>query len=185
MHLKPFLPQLQRTFIKSLSDQSSAIVRSRAAAALGILITLQTRVDPLVAELVSGIRTSEPSVKETMMDALQNVVAKAATGMSDTSKRGVISVIGEGLADSAEPGMMVCAARLLGSLSKALSLEDARPIIHEHVLAESAPLYGALLSINAILVDTPTMLEDLNILDAVLERIMDASESQKASKRDV
>lgn len=85
MHLKPFLPQLQRTFIKSLSDPTSNIVRSRAANALGILITLQTRVDPLVAELVSGIRTSEASIKETMMNALQNVVSKTGADLSDTS----------------------------------------------------------------------------------------------------
>ncbi|RUS19023.1 armadillo-type protein [Endogone sp. FLAS-F59071] len=98
-HLKPFLPQLQRTFIKSLTDPSSAVVRSRAASALGILISLQTRVDPLVAELVSGIKTSEPGVKETMLNALESVVAKAGVGMGDPSKKGVLGVIVEGLSD--------------------------------------------------------------------------------------
>lgn len=180
MHLKPFLPQLQRTFIKSLSDQTSAVVRSRAAAALGILITLQTRVDPLVSELVSGIRTSEPGVKETMMDALQNVVAKAGADMSDVSKRGVMSVVAEGLADNAESGMMVSAGRLLGSISKALALEDAKPIVQEHVVSETAPTYGALLAVNAILVDAPTLLEDLDVVEPVLERILNNMDSGKA-----
>lgn len=103
-HLKPFLPQLQRTFIKSLTDPSSAVVRSRAASALGILISLQTRVDPLVAELVSGIKTSEPGVKETMLNALESVVAKAGVGMGDVSKKGVLGVIVEGLSDDVNGG---------------------------------------------------------------------------------
>ena len=47
--LKPFLPQLQRTFAKSLADTTSEILRSRAAKALGTLLTLKPRVDPLIA----------------------------------------------------------------------------------------------------------------------------------------
>ncbi len=47
--LKPFLPQLQRTFAKSLADPSSEVLRSRAAKALGTLITMTPRVDPLIA----------------------------------------------------------------------------------------------------------------------------------------
>ena len=99
-YLKPFLPQLQRTFIKSLTDPTSSIVRSRAASALGILISLQTRVDPLIPELVSGIKTAEPGVKETMMNALQTVVAKAGADLGDASKKGVLTVMSEGLGDS-------------------------------------------------------------------------------------
>lgn len=50
--LKPFLPQLQRTFAKSLADPSSEVLRSRAAKALGTLITMTPRVDPLIAGLL-------------------------------------------------------------------------------------------------------------------------------------
>ncbi|KAI8988374.1 armadillo-type protein [Mycotypha africana] len=52
MHLKLFLPQLQRTFVKSYSDSTSDVVRERAAAALKVLSTLQPRVDPTVAEIL-------------------------------------------------------------------------------------------------------------------------------------
>ena len=100
-HLKPFLPQLQRTFVKSLTDPSSAQVRIRAAYALGILISLQTRVDPLVAELVSGIKSSEPNIKETMLSALASVLNKAGGGMSEVSKKGVVGVVSTGLNDTA------------------------------------------------------------------------------------
>lgn len=54
MHLKLFLPQLQRTFVKSYSDSSSDDVRKRAAAALKVLSTLQPRVDPAIAEILQN-----------------------------------------------------------------------------------------------------------------------------------
>ncbi|OMJ22814.1 Translational activator GCN1 [Smittium culicis] len=54
-YLKPFLPQLQRTFVKYLSD-SDSYIRTQSQNALTILIPLQPRLDPLVAELASGIK---------------------------------------------------------------------------------------------------------------------------------
>lgn len=47
--VKPFLPQLQRTFARGLADQTSETLRNRAAKGLGILITLTPRIDPLIA----------------------------------------------------------------------------------------------------------------------------------------
>lgn len=47
--VKPFLPQLQRTFARGLADTSSETLRTRAAKGLGILITLTPRIDPLIA----------------------------------------------------------------------------------------------------------------------------------------
>lgn len=49
--VKPFFPQLQRTFVKAASDPTSLVVRSRAAVGLGTLMGSQPRVDPLVTEL--------------------------------------------------------------------------------------------------------------------------------------
>ena len=56
--LKPFLPQLQTTFIKALNDPTRA-VRMRAASALQKLIKLHTRVDPLFTELHNGVKNTE------------------------------------------------------------------------------------------------------------------------------
>ncbi|KAI8010603.1 Protein ILITYHIA [Camellia lanceoleosa] len=55
MALKPFLPQLQTTFIKCLQDNTRA-VRSSAALALGKLSALSTRVDPLVGDLITSLQ---------------------------------------------------------------------------------------------------------------------------------
>ncbi|KKA17995.1 Ribosomal protein L19, partial [Rasamsonia emersonii CBS 393.64] len=51
--VKPFLPQLQRTFARGLADTTSETLRNRAAKGLGILITLTPRVDPLVADAMA------------------------------------------------------------------------------------------------------------------------------------
>lgn len=54
--VRPFYPQLQRSYQKSVSDASSATVRNKAGVALGNLMGLQTRVDPVIVELVQGAR---------------------------------------------------------------------------------------------------------------------------------
>lgn len=56
--LKPFLPQLQTTFIKALNDPNRS-VRTCAAKALQKLIKLHTRVDPLFTELHNGVKNTE------------------------------------------------------------------------------------------------------------------------------
>ena len=91
--LKPFLPQLQRTFAKSLADASSEVLRSRAAKALGTLITLTPRIDPLITELVTGSKTSDPGVQSAMLKALYEVVSKAGTNMSEASRISVLALI--------------------------------------------------------------------------------------------
>jgi hypothetical protein len=42
--VKPFFPQLQRTFIKSASDPASNVVRTRVGQALGVLMRGNKRI---------------------------------------------------------------------------------------------------------------------------------------------
>jgi HEAT repeat protein len=58
--LKQFLPQLQTTFLKALNDGNRQ-VRLKAATALGHLITIHTRADPLFTELHTTVKTAEDS----------------------------------------------------------------------------------------------------------------------------
>lgn len=51
--LRAFVPQFQTTFVKALADPSRQ-VRVEAIYALGLLMPLSTRVDPLLKELVAG-----------------------------------------------------------------------------------------------------------------------------------
>lgn len=52
--IKAFVPQLQTTFVKNLADPSKQ-VRQRAIAALGKIMGLSVRVDPLLSELCVAI----------------------------------------------------------------------------------------------------------------------------------
>ena len=60
--LKPFVPQLQTTFLKCLTD-ASEVVRERAAKDLGELSRMSARVDQLAADLASSARAAEPLVR--------------------------------------------------------------------------------------------------------------------------
>ena len=53
--LKPFFPQLQTTFMKALND-ANRNVRLKAGIALGHLITIHMRPDPLFNEIFNGIK---------------------------------------------------------------------------------------------------------------------------------
>ena len=134
--LKPFLPQLQRTFAKALADPSSEILRTRAAKALGTLITLTPRIDPLIAELVTGSKTPDPGVQNAMLKALYEVVSKAGANMSEASRNAILGLIdsdvgtADGMVfssccvkastDTCAEKMTITNAKLLGALVKTL-----------------------------------------------------------------
>src|SRR5699024_7427019 len=130
--LKPFLPQLQRTFAKSLADQSSEALRSRAAKALGTLIKYTPRIDPLVAELVTGCKTSDAGVRTAMLKALYEVVSKAGSNMGETSRAAVLSLIDMEV-DEGDAAMTVTNAKLLGALIKVVPEDVAAGLIRNRV----------------------------------------------------
>ena len=161
--LKPFSPQLQRTFAKSLADTSSELLRSRAAAALGTLLNLKPRIDPLIAELVTGTKTPDPGVRTAMRKALYEVVRKAGADMSETSRNAILGLIDGEVGDTDE-SMAITNARLLGALVKVLPDADAQQLIKHRALA-TKPSHASVLNLNALLAESPetifpTFLED-------------------------
>ncbi|KAG6737159.1 hypothetical protein POTOM_059802 [Populus tomentosa] len=82
MSLRPFLPQLQTTFIKCLQD-STRTIRISAAFALGKLSALSTRVDPLVSDLLSILQASDAGVREAILTALKGGLKHAGKSVSD------------------------------------------------------------------------------------------------------
>ena len=157
--LKPFLPQLQRTFAKSLADESSEILRSRAAKALGTLITLTPRIDPLITELVSGSKTMNTGVQNAMLRALYEVVNKAGGNMSEASRNQILGLI-DSDAGGADERMAITHAQLLGALVKSLpSTFNASSLIKTRVLTTHIT-NSSVLSLNAVLCDSPTSLTE-------------------------
>ncbi|RMD42898.1 hypothetical protein DV735_g2206, partial [Chaetothyriales sp. CBS 134920] len=150
--LRPFLPQLQRTFTKSMADPSSELLRSRAIKALGILITLTPRVDPLVAELVTGAKTADSGVRDAMTKGLQEVVSKVGANMSDSSRESILALM-----DSQHEMEKDTHARLLGSMINVLSAEKAAPLIKSRVLVQPSSS-ASILALNAVLRESPKVL---------------------------
>ncbi|KAG6039359.1 hypothetical protein E4U41_002831 [Claviceps citrina] len=154
--LKPFLPQLQRTFAKSLADTSSDVLRSRAAKALGTLIKYTPRVDPLIAELVTGSKTTDPGVKTAMLKALYEVISRAGTNMGESSRTAVLSLIDMDT-DERDETMTITNAKLLGALIKNVPEEAATALLRNRVLTPHFSK-SSTLALNAVLVESPDML---------------------------
>ena len=150
--LRPFLPQLQRTFAKSLADTTSEILRSRAAKALGTLITLTPRIDPLIAELVGGSKTPDPGVRNAMLKALYEVISKAGQNMSEASRNSVLGLI-DGEAGANNEAMIISLAQLLGALIKALPIDAATLLIKQRVLPSYQTMASAL-NLNSVLLSS-------------------------------
>ncbi|THW18852.1 translational activator [Aureobasidium pullulans] len=151
--LKPFLPQLQRTFAKSLADTSSEILRIRAAKALGTLITLTPRIDPLIAELITGSKTADAGVRNAMLKALYDVVVKCGSSMNEASRTGILSLIDSDTGDSDEASA-ITNARLLGALIKVLPEDVAGGLVKARVLTPDHT-YSSVLALNSILAEAP------------------------------
>ena len=92
--LKPFVPQLQTTFVKCLQD-AARTVRMRAATALGLLMQLQTRVDPLCTELLNSLQAADTDagVREALTVALRDVVTQGGTHITPPVLERIISTL--------------------------------------------------------------------------------------------
>lgn len=93
--VKPFFPQLQRTFVKSVSDSSSGAVRRKAAEALGALMKNQPRVDPVVAELITGAKSSEDAIATSYITALAQVVTNGSQNLGDKARESCIELVSD------------------------------------------------------------------------------------------
>lgn len=94
--LKPFLPQLQRTFAKNLGEGSSAIVRTRSALALSTLVKHQTRIDPLAREVLAGVRAAgDDGVRAAYLSALHGIVRHAGAHLGDSERASVSELIAD------------------------------------------------------------------------------------------
>ncbi|KAJ6103211.1 hypothetical protein N7486_005638 [Penicillium sp. IBT 16267x] len=154
--VKPFLPQLQRTFARGLADTFSETLRNRAAKGLGILITLTPRVDPLIAELIAGSKTTDEGVKNAMMKALQEVVGKAGANMSEASRTSILALIDDESSDQTDK-VAITNAKLLGVLVKVLPEASATTMIKNRILNGQLS-HSSVLGLNALLVEAPSIL---------------------------
>lgn len=162
--LKPFLPQLQTTFVKAVHDPHRG-VRLRAGAALAHLITIHTKPDPLFTELHNAVKVADDtSIRDTMIQALRCVVEPAGNKMSDGVRRGLVTTL-VGLLTHDDDSTRLCAAGALGVLLPWLPADELHTLLTQHVLEDncnsdwtirhgrSAALFSALKAAPAKLLD--------------------------------
>ena len=174
--VKPFFPQLQRTFVKSLVEPASLSVRNRAVAALGALMQHQPRVDPLVTELVNLTASEEGDVRDSVVNGLAATIASGGKNMSETSMSSAVDIISEAFAESPKESYATAVARLVAAVAEH-SPDMLDFIIESFILATSTDLPPTQLSALALreLIDSaPTVLYEMN-KDATVERVIKAA----------
>ncbi|KAM0756603.1 ARM repeat-containing protein [Meredithblackwellia eburnea MCA 4105] len=171
--VKPFFPQLQRTFVKSITDASSNAVRNRGAAALGVLMLHQPRVDPLITELANLTSTEEGDVRESIVTGLANVVQSGGKNLSEGSKSTVMDVISEAFAESNHKETFNIA---IGKLTAAVAVHDTEliePVLRNYVLSlDIPPTSLASITLRAVVDLAPQSLYDLNLVPETLFSVL-------------
>ncbi|RLN71944.1 hypothetical protein BBJ28_00007501, partial [Nothophytophthora sp. Chile5] len=138
--LKPFLPQLQTTFVKALND-SAVDVRARGASALSRLVTLSPRVEPLLAELTERLRSTTGGVREANLEAVASVVDRVGDKLSTAGRQALESALEELLdasEDALRDGASKCLASCVGSTLSSGDLEAAQQQLLSYSLTDVA-----------------------------------------------
>lgn len=165
--LKPFLPQLQTTFVKALND-TAAEVRTHGTSALTKLVSLSPRVDPLIAELTEKLKTTTGGIREANLDAITSVVQQVGDKISAAAKTGLEEALVELLEsteDSVHERSSRCLAQIVatdaesGAASRALSYALVKSV---NVVGESwARRHSAALFMELVLQKNPSWAADV------------------------
>uniref|UniRef100_A0A6N2KG60 TOG domain-containing protein n=1 Tax=Salix viminalis TaxID=40686 RepID=A0A6N2KG60_SALVM len=186
MTLRPFLPQLQTTFIKCLQD-STRTVRTSSAFALGKLSALSTRVDPLVSDLLSSLQASDAGVREAILTALKGVLKHAGKSVSDPVRVRVFSQLKD-LIHHDEDQVRICAASILGITSQYMEepqLDDLLELLSSLASSPSwESRHGSVLSISSLLRHNPSSVVTSRMFPSIMHCLKDALKDEKFPLRE-
>lgn len=184
--LKPFLPQLQTTFIKCLQDNTRT-VRSSAALALGKLSALSSRVDPLVSDLLSSLQASDGGVREAVLIALRGVVKHAGKSVSVAVRARVCDLL-KNFTDHEDDQVRISAASILGITSEYIEDELLAELLKE--LLDSAlssswtTRHGSVLTISSMLRHCPSGVCLSSWSPSIISMLKDKLEDEKFPVRE-
>ncbi|CAE6494446.1 unnamed protein product [Rhizoctonia solani] len=175
--VKPFFPQLQRTFVKAVQDPASLVVRTRAAEALGVLMKSHTRGDVLATELLKEIRANmfeDEPIAASLVVALAGVVKNSGANVGSASRQAIVELILDS-AGKSESGKAhqdnynAAIGQLFASLG---DQPDVKPIIDAHILANTptSPLASQL--ILAVAQDSPQTLTTFNCAPSAVKKVV-------------
>ncbi|AQK60664.1 ILITYHIA, partial [Zea mays] len=185
--LKPFLPQLQTTFVKCLQDNNRS-VRARAAAALGKLSALSTRVDPLVSDLLSMLQSGDESVKESVLSALKGVIKHAGKSVSSAIRSRGCALL-EDLLQAEADDVRSCAAKVIGTLSQYMEETEISDLVqillNMSTSSDWCTRHGALLSFSYISMHSPSKLCHLASFPSLVDLLKGSLKDDKFPVREV
>ncbi|XP_073263001.1 protein ILITYHIA isoform X2 [Populus alba] len=177
MSLRPFLPQLQTTFIKCLQD-STRTVRTSAAFALGKLSALSTRVDPLA---------SDAGVREAILTALKGVLKHAGKSVSDPVRVRVFSQLKD-LIHHDDDQVRISAASILGITSQYMEehqLDDLLELLSNLASSPSwVSRHGSVLTISSLLRHNPSSVVTSQMFPSIIHCLKDALKDEKFPLRE-
>jgi len=181
--VKPFFPQLQRTFVKSVGDPASQAVRIKAAQALGTLMRNQPRVDPVVTELIGGVRNNEDVIAGSFVLALANVVQNGGSNVGEKAKESCVELISDAFKEHHEEPYCQSIGQLFVSLSLVPQL--LKPITESH-LVEGTPatILGSNLTSAVLSADDPEqsgLFKNMGLLRSVAKKVLENIGSDKHS----
>ncbi|KAM7250092.1 hypothetical protein ACFE04_021975 [Oxalis oulophora] len=186
MALKPFLPQLQTTFVKCLQD-STRTVRSSAALALGKLSALSTRVDPLVGDLLTSLQASDTAIREAILTALKGVLKHAGKNVGSAVRIRVYSQMKD-LINNEEDQVRICAANILGIISQHMEEDELNDLLEEVLdLASSSSWYarhGSVLSISSLLRRNPSGIAASSLFPDIVGSLKNSLKDEKFPLRE-
>ncbi|KGN61327.2 protein ILITYHIA [Cucumis sativus] len=180
MALKPFLPQLQTTFIKCLQDNTRT-VRSSAALALGKLSALSTRIDPLVGDLLSSLQASDGGIREAILTALKGVMKHAGKTVSSGVRTRVYTLLKD-LIRQEDDQVRISAASILGIISQYLEDDELTGLLEELINMASSSWHarhGSMLTISSILRHKPSAVCQFAMFSSILGCLKTALKDEK------
>lgn len=186
MALKPFLPQLQTTFVKCLQD-STRTVRSSAALALGKLSALSTRVDPLVGDLLSSLQVSEGGVREAILTALKGVIKHAGKSVGSAVRSRVFILLRD-LIHNDDDQVRISAASILGIISQYMEDAQLTDLLQELSSLLSSPSWsarhGSVLTIKSMLRHNPTAICMSPFFQSIVDNLKETLKDEKFPLRE-
>ncbi|GJN23498.1 hypothetical protein PR202_gb11149 [Eleusine coracana subsp. coracana] len=163
-------------------------VRTRAAAALGKLSALSTRVDPLVSDLLSMLQSGDESVKESVLSALKGVIKHAGKSVSSAIRSRGCALLKDLLQADADD-VRSCSAKVVGTLSQYMEEVEISDLVQVLLNMSTSPnwcsRHGALLAFSSTSVHCPSQLCHSASFSSLVNLLKDALKDDKFPVREV
>ena len=121
--LKPFLPQLQTTFLKAIHDPHQG-VRLRSGSALSFLVAIHLKPEPIFQELQSALKDEEDvAIRETLIFCMRKVFTQAGPRVPEPIRKQVMASLTSYVTSDHEGTRQVAAGAIAAVLASMTDVE--------------------------------------------------------------